>query len=210
MRCGGFPSLLSFDEVLWGWRVSQETQREGLRGEGMCAADNPYPTRYAPMDEGFHVPAHMALPHARRAPGRPLCWPAKLGLSLRAVGGLPLLSGRRRRLPWWRWSSGAIVSARHYTRRLPHQCLDRGTAAGGGRYGPWGTPWGSLVGRRVPHARSPVSSRTDRLGSVAGLVGAALLSTLVSAAVGVTSGWLGSVIATDVYDKRGGLGGSGT
>jgi PAS domain S-box-containing protein len=41
----------------------------------------------------------------------------------------------------------------------------------------------------------------DRLRDVAGLVGAALLSTLVSATVGVTSGWLGGVIATDVYDK---------
>ena len=41
----------------------------------------------------------------------------------------------------------------------------------------------------------------DRLRDVAGLVGAALLSTLVSATVGATSGWLGGVIATDVYDE---------
>jgi integral membrane sensor domain MASE1 len=41
----------------------------------------------------------------------------------------------------------------------------------------------------------------DRLRDVAGLVDAALLSTLVSAMVGVRSGWFGGVIATDVYDK---------
>src|SRR5262245_46645374 len=41
----------------------------------------------------------------------------------------------------------------------------------------------------------------DRLRDVAGLVGAAVLSTLVSATVGVTSGWFGGVIATDVYNE---------
>jgi PAS domain S-box-containing protein len=41
----------------------------------------------------------------------------------------------------------------------------------------------------------------DRLRDVVGLVGAAVLSTLVSATVGVTSGWLGGVIATDVYGE---------
>src|SRR5262249_54478151 len=41
----------------------------------------------------------------------------------------------------------------------------------------------------------------DRLRDVVGLVGAAVLSTLVSATVGVTSGWLGGVILTDVYTE---------
>jgi PAS domain S-box-containing protein len=41
----------------------------------------------------------------------------------------------------------------------------------------------------------------DRLRDVAGLVGAAVLSTVVSATVGVTSGWLGGVIATEVYGE---------
>jgi PAS domain S-box-containing protein len=41
----------------------------------------------------------------------------------------------------------------------------------------------------------------DRLRDVVGLVGAAVLSTLMSATVGVTSGWFGGVIATDVYDE---------
>jgi PAS domain S-box-containing protein len=41
----------------------------------------------------------------------------------------------------------------------------------------------------------------DRLRDVAGLVGAAVLSTVVSAAIGVTSGWLGGVIPTDVYGE---------
>jgi PAS domain S-box-containing protein len=41
----------------------------------------------------------------------------------------------------------------------------------------------------------------DRLRDVAGLVGAAVLSTLVSVTVGVTSGWLGGVIPTDVYGE---------
>jgi PAS domain S-box-containing protein len=41
----------------------------------------------------------------------------------------------------------------------------------------------------------------DRLRDVAGLVGAAALSTPVSATVGVTTGWLGGVMATDVYGE---------
>jgi PAS domain S-box-containing protein len=41
----------------------------------------------------------------------------------------------------------------------------------------------------------------DRLRDVAGLVGTAVLSTLVSATIGVTSGWLGGLIVTDVYGE---------
>jgi PAS domain S-box-containing protein len=41
----------------------------------------------------------------------------------------------------------------------------------------------------------------DRLRDVGGLVGTAVLSTLVSATIGVTSGWLGGLIVTDVYGE---------
>jgi PAS domain-containing protein len=66
----------------------------------MCAADNPYPTRYAPMDGGVHVPAHMALPHARAAlrfgpPGASAATAVVSSLAIwgTAHGGGPFVSG---------------------------------------------------------------------------------------------------------------------
>ena len=126
---------------------------------------------------------------------------AKLGLSLHAVGGFATAV--------WPPTGLALVAL-----VLGGYRLWPGIALGAYLVNVWagapllvaagmalGNTFEALLGaaflRRVVRFRPAL----DRLRDVAGLVGAALLSTLVSATVGVTSGWLGGVIATDVYGE---------
>ena len=126
---------------------------------------------------------------------------AKLGLSLHAVGGFATAV--------WPPTGLALVAL-----VLGGYRLWPGIALGAYLVNVWagasllvaagmalGNTFEALLGaaflKRVVRFRPAL----DRLRDVAGLVGAAVLSTLVSATVGVTSGRLGGVIAPDVYSE---------
>jgi len=126
---------------------------------------------------------------------------AKLGLSLHAVGGFATAV--------WPPTGLALVAL-----VLGGYRLWPGIALGAYLVNVWagapllvaagmalGNTFEALLGAAFLRHVVRIRPALDRLRDVAGLVGAALLSTLVSATVGVTSGWLGGVIATDVYDK---------
>jgi PAS domain S-box-containing protein len=126
---------------------------------------------------------------------------AKLGLSLHAVGGFATAV--------WPPTGLALVAL-----VLGGYRLWPGIALGAYLVNVWagapllvaagmalGNTFEALLGAAFLRHVVRIRPALDRLRDVAGLVGAALLSTLVSATVGATSGWLGGVIATDVYDK---------
>jgi two-component sensor histidine kinase len=126
---------------------------------------------------------------------------AKLGLSLHAVGGFATAV--------WPPTGLALVAL-----VLGGSRLWPGIALGAYLVNVWagapllvaagmalGNTFEALLGAAFLRHVVRFRPALDRLRDVAGLVGAALLSTLVSATVGVTSGWLGGVIATDVYDE---------
>lgn len=126
---------------------------------------------------------------------------AKLGLSLHAVGGFATAV--------WPPTGLALVAL-----VLGGYRLWPGIALGAYLVNVWagapllvaagmalGNTFEALLGAAFLRHVVRIRPALDRLRDVAGLVGAALLSTLVSATVGATSGWLGGVIATDVYGE---------
>ena len=126
---------------------------------------------------------------------------AKLGLSLHAVGGFATAV--------WPPTGLALVAL-----VLGGYRLWPGIALGAYLVNIWagapllvavgmalGNTFEALLGAAFLRCVVRFRPALDRVRDVAGLVGAAVLSTLVSATVGVTSGWLGGVIAPDVYGE---------
>src|SRR4030095_1438982 len=119
----------------------------------------------------------------------------------------PRPSGHQRALPWWPWSWGAVTSGP----ASPAELFS--SICGPARQCRWRVEWRwGIRWRRWPGARSARTVRLqrlvgfspalDRLRDVMGLVVlVAVLSTLVSATIGVTSGWLGGMIPSALFGK---------
>ena len=207
IRCGvaDFAPRLSFDKVLYGMQDSPDIMEKGRkRGDYVLPMTPGRTPTLTQQDEPRWMGALRVWPYLMHVVLLVALYvgTAKPGLSLPAVGVFATAV--------WPPTGLALVALVFGGYRLWP-----GIALGAYLVNVWaGAPLlvtaGMALGNTFEALLGAASLRRvvrfcpalERLREVAGLVGAAILSTLVSAMVGVTSGWLGGGHCTNVYEAQ--------